>query len=83
MSPNSYTAAETAADECASAARLYNTDAPKDVALDERVNKLDDEEGLPEVFNSLPLGTASCLPVTSTFLGVNRPALEQSELVIS
>lgn len=81
--PNSTTAAEIAAGECASAARMYNTYAPVDVKLDERVNEIYEEEGLPEVFNSLPLGAASCLPVTSTFLGVNQPALEESELVIS
>lgn len=81
--PNSAIAAERAAGECASAARLYNKWAPADVNLDERVNEIYEEEGLPEVFTSLPVGTASCLPVTSTFLGVNNPALEESELVIS
>ena len=81
--PNSTTAAEIAAGECASAARLYNKWAPVDVKLDERVNEIYEEEGLPAVFTFLPLGTASCLPVTSTFLGVNNPALEEAELVIS
>lgn len=81
--PNSTIAAERAVDECASAARMYNKYAPEDVKLDEAVNKIYEEEGLPEVFTSLPLGAASCLPVTSTFLGVNNPALEESELIIS
>jgi hypothetical protein len=62
---------------------MYNKYAPEDVKLDEAVNKIYEEEGLPEVFTSLPLGAASCLPVTSTFLGVNNPALEESELIIS
>jgi hypothetical protein len=81
--PDSAIAAEIAVNECASAARMYNKYAPEDVKLDKAVNKLYEEEGLPEVFTSLPLGIASCLPVTSTFLGVSNPALEESELVIS
>jgi hypothetical protein len=81
--PNSAEAAEIAVDECVSAARMYNKYAPVDVKFDEDVNKLYEKEGLPKVFKSLPLGAASCLPVTSTFLGVNHPALEESELVIS
>jgi len=81
--PNSTTAAEIAASECASAAQMYNTDAPEDVTLDEYVNELFEEEGLPVVFKSLPQGTASCLGVTSIFLGVNVPALEESQLLIS
>jgi hypothetical protein len=81
--PNSAVAAEIAASECASAAQMYNKYAPVDVALDKYIYKKYGQQGLPKVLLSLPQGTASCLGVTSVFLGVNQPALEESELVIS
>jgi hypothetical protein len=81
--PNSAAAAEIAKSECASAAQLYNTWAPDDVALDEYIYAKYGKQGLPEILLYLPQGTASCLPVTGTSLGVNQPALYQSELVIS
>jgi hypothetical protein len=81
--PNPAVARGIAALDCANAAQFYNKWAPQDVQLDERVYAIYGKEGLPEILTFLPQGTASCLPVTSTFLGVNQPALEESELVIS